>query len=264
MNQRKVGMIISYVQMVVSLIVSLIYTPYMIQILGQNEYGLYNTVVSTISMLSVLSLGFNSGYIRYYAKYRINNQRESIYRLNGLFLIIFSVIGVVALICGIFIYRNIHIVFSDGLSISEYALAKKLLFISVLNLAISFPMSVFMNIISAHEQFILLKSLGVLKTVGGPLVTLPLLLAGYRSVAIILVTFSFSIITDCAYFFYTIFKLKEKFWFTNFEKGLFKQLFGYTIFIAINMIIDQINWNLYNYSSNFPHFIGFPACPLVK
>ena len=24
------------------------------------------------------------------------------------------------------------------------------------------------------------------------------------------------------------------------------------------------NWNLYNYSSNFPYFIGFPACPLVK
>ena len=27
---------------------------------------------------------------------------------------------------------------------------------------------------------------------------------------------------------------------------------------------DLINWYLYNYSSNFPHFIGFPACPLVK
>ena len=25
-----------------------------------------------------------------------------------------------------------------------------------------------------------------------------------------------------------------------------------------------LNWNLYNYLSNFPHFIGFPACPLVK
>ena len=24
------------------------------------------------------------------------------------------------------------------------------------------------------------------------------------------------------------------------------------------------NCYLYNYSSNFPHFIGFPACPLVK
>ena len=25
-----------------------------------------------------------------------------------------------------------------------------------------------------------------------------------------------------------------------------------------------LNWNLYNYSSNFPHFTGFSACPLVK
>ena len=24
------------------------------------------------------------------------------------------------------------------------------------------------------------------------------------------------------------------------------------------------NWDLYNYSSNFPHFTGFSACPLVK
>lgn len=27
---------------------------------------------------------------------------------------------------------------------------------------------------------------------------------------------------------------------------------------------EMKNQNLYNYSSNFPHFIGFPACPLVK
>ena len=27
---------------------------------------------------------------------------------------------------------------------------------------------------------------------------------------------------------------------------------------------DLINWYLYNYSSNFPHFTGFSACPLVK
>ena len=28
--------------------------------------------------------------------------------------------------------------------------------------------------------------------------------------------------------------------------------------------LSKLNWDLYNYSSNFPHFIGFPACPLVK
>jgi len=33
---------------------------------------------------------------------------------------------------------------------------------------------------------------------------------------------------------------------------------------AVNTIKEYSNWNLYNYLSNFPHFIGFPACPLVK
>jgi len=34
----------------------------------------------------------------------------------------------------------------------------------------------------------------------------------------------------------------------------------------LNLILpnSSSNWNLYNYLSNFPHFIGFPACPLVK
>ena len=36
-------------------------------------------------------------------------------------------------------------------------------------------------------------------------------------------------------------------------------------YVSIPELIKKgVNWNLYNYSSNFPHFIGFPACPLVK
>ena len=29
-------------------------------------------------------------------------------------------------------------------------------------------------------------------------------------------------------------------------------------------VFASTNLKLYNYLSNFPHFIGFPACPLVK
>ena len=78
----------------------------MIQVLGKSEYGLYNTVVSIVSMLSILSLGFNSCYIRYYSKYKQDNNTEAIYKLNGLFLIIFLVIGVVAFLCGLFLTFN--------------------------------------------------------------------------------------------------------------------------------------------------------------
>ena len=79
-NQVKAGAIISYLQMALSVIIGLLYTPFMIRYLGKSEYGLYNTVSSVISMLSILSLGFNAGYIRYYSKYKKEENNENIYK----------------------------------------------------------------------------------------------------------------------------------------------------------------------------------------
>ena len=243
-NQLKIGSFLSYLQMGLAVAVGLLYTPVMLRLLGKSEYGLYNTVASTISMLSILSLGFNSSYIRYYSIYKKENRTEDIYKLNGLFMMIFSIIGVVALVCGLFLSFHLDLVFKDGLTKDEYAIARTLMLLLTANLSISFPMSVFSNIISAHERFIFLKILGMVKTVLGPLVTLPLLLAGYRSIAMVSVTVSIAVLTDIAYAFYTLVILKNKFVFRAFELGIFKSLFVYTVFIAVNMIIDQINWNI--------------------
>ena len=73
LNQLKTGSVLSYLQMFLNIVISLIYTPFMLNALGQSEYGLYSTVSSTIAMLAVLNLGFNSSYVRYYMKYKVNN-----------------------------------------------------------------------------------------------------------------------------------------------------------------------------------------------
>ena len=244
MNQRKLGTVITYIQMIMTMLVSIVYTPYMIQRLGQSEYGLYNTVASTISMMAILNLGFSSGYIRYYSIYKQADDTEAIKRLNGLFIKIFSAIGLVALACGLYLSFNLNLVFKDGLTADEYELAKVLMIILSVNLAISFPTSVFASIISAHERFVVLKLAGIMKTVCGPLVTIPLLLAGFRSVAIVSVTVGFSVIADVIYIYYVLFVLKQGFLWSGCEKGIVKNLVVYTSFIAINLIIDQINWNI--------------------
>lgn len=244
LNQIKLGSLLSYLQMGLGIVIGLLYTPIMIRMLGQSEYGLYNTVVSTVSMLSVLSLGFNSSYIRYFSKYKAVNDKESIYKLNGLFIIIFSIIGVIALVCGLYLSFNLNIVFSNGLTSREYDISFVLMILLTINLSVSFPMSVFSNIISANERFVFLKLLGTIKTVVSPLVTLPLLLMGYKSIAMVTVTVFLAFITDALYAYYVLAILKNKFIFHDFEKGLFKGLFVYTAFIAVNMIIDQINVNV--------------------
>lgn len=243
-RQIKMGALLSYFQMFMNVVIGLVYTPVMLRLLGQTEYGLYNTVSSTISMLAVLNLGFNGSYIRYYAKYKNEENMDAIYRLNGLFLIIFIVIGIVAMLCGTYLAFNLNLVFKNGLTEGEYATAKVLMLLLTLNLAVSFITNVFSNIISANERFIFLKLIGMIRTVLSPLVSLPLLLMGYKSIALVCVTVTLSFITDAVYVYYVFKKLKYKFYFKNIEKGLFVDLFAFTSFIAINLIIDQINWNI--------------------
>ena len=71
--------------MAIQILIGLVYTPVMIRLLGQSEYGLYNAVASTISMLSVLRLGFNNSYIRYYSIYKKAKRYKS-YRLLEWFI----------------------------------------------------------------------------------------------------------------------------------------------------------------------------------
>lgn len=240
----KAGSLLSYAQMFLNLLIGLIYTPVMLRLLGQSEYGLYNTVSSTISMLSVLNLGFNSSYIRFYSKYRAEKNERAIEKLNGLFLLIFLIIAGVALLCGIYLSFNLDLVFADGLTETEYQTAKTLMLLLTINLAVSFPMSVFANIISAHERYVVLKLLGMMKTVLSPLITLPLLLMGFQSIAMVTATLCLAVLTDTIYLIYSRKVLHVRFVFHGFEKGLFRSLLIFTGFIAVNMIVDQINSNM--------------------
>ena len=243
-NQLKIGSLLSYVQMGLGAVVSLAFTPVMLRLLGRSEYGLYSTVTSAISMLSLLDLGFSSGYIRFYAQYREKGDRNGIARLNGFFLLLFSGLGLVALGCGLFLTSHAELVFSRGLTAEEYATARRLLRILSVNLSCMFPMRVFGNIISAKERFVFPRAVHLGRTVLSPLVMLPLLLMGYRSAAMVWVTLLFSLGTDLLFAWYVLRVLGEKFVFRSFERGAVRSLLLYTSFIAVNLIADQVNWNV--------------------
>ncbi len=243
-NQLKAGMILSYLQIFLKIAVQLLYTPLMIKLLGANEYGLYNTVSSTIAMLGMLNLGFNASYIRYYSKYKKDNDTDSISKLNGLFLVIFSVLGLISLACGLFMTFNLKLIFDTGLTFAEYKTAKWLMLLFTINLSLTFPASVFSSIISANEKFVLLKLATMVKTVLSPILSIPCLLLGYGSIGIVIVTVVISLVSDSILAFFVFVKLKFKFFFHDFEKGLFKSLFAFTFFIALNSTIELINSNL--------------------
>ena len=64
-NELRAGALLSYVNIAITTIIPLLYTPIMLKMLGQSEYGLYSLSNSIISYLSILNFGMGSAVVRY-------------------------------------------------------------------------------------------------------------------------------------------------------------------------------------------------------
>ena len=241
-NQLKAGVILSYISTAVSIVIQLVYMPVMIRLLGQSEYGLYSLVSGVVSYLGLFSLGFSGAYMRFFAK--SYGDKEKTASLNGMFLILFSVLAVMATICGIVLSFFPKQIFGDKLTVSELSKAKILMLILVINIAISLISGLLDSIISAYEQFVFQRIAGLASIVLSPFITLPLLLIGYRSIMLVVVSTVLTFIRFAVNIWFCIKKIKIPVSFKGFEWRLLKEIGVFSSFLFINMIIDQINWNV--------------------
>ncbi len=243
-NQRKSGVILSYVSQAIHILSGIIYTPIMLRLLGQSEYGLYQLVYSVVSYLSLLSLGFAASYMRFYSRAKAKNDEKEVSKLNGMYLTIFLIIAFVCILCGFVMVNNIHSIFDSGLSDTEYSTARILMILMVFNLALTFPNSVFDAFTSAHEKFFFQKILDVCQGLLNPFLTLPLLFLGFGSVGMVAVTTFLTVAKLSVNIWFSLKKLKVKFIFRDLNFGLLKEMFVFTFFIFLNQIIDQVNWSV--------------------
>lgn len=242
-NERKVGVILSYTHLIVKNAISILYTPIMLRLLGQSEYGLYNLVSSTVSYLGLLSFGFDGAYLRFYSQYRMKETEDKIASLNGMFLSVFCAIGILTLVVGGLFVGFTEQLFTK-LNADEIATAKILLVILVINMALSFPMSVFSTYINANEKFVFQKTLNLVQTIINPFVMIPVLLLGYKSIGLVVVTTIYTVLTYIINMVYCFKGLHMKISFKNFEFKVFKSISTFSFFVFLNSIVDEINWNV--------------------
>ena len=82
-DQIKMGSLLSYLSLILGTVVSLVYTPIMIERLGQSEYGVYSIVLPMVSYLNLFSFGLGSAYTRFYTRYKEANDKYNMAKLNG-------------------------------------------------------------------------------------------------------------------------------------------------------------------------------------
>lgn len=243
-NQLKAGVGLSYISVVLGSLISIVYTPVMLRLLGQSEYGLYTLAGSVVAYLNILNFGLESSYIYFYSRYKVKQDSDSIAKLNGMFFVVFGVISLIALGAGGVLTANADLFFQAKLSASEIAVTQVLMAVLVMNVALSLLCSVFTAYITANEQYVFHRSLGLVKMILNPILSLIVLLMGYRSIGMVVITVCLNATIDGFYVIFCKRRLHMQFCFAGFDWKLLREIFAFSSLIFINIIVDQINWNV--------------------
>ncbi|TGG39291.1 MULTISPECIES: oligosaccharide flippase family protein [Bacteroidales] len=241
-NQIKGGIVLNYVIIGLNIVLGLLYTPYMLRMLGQNEYGLYSLVASIIAYLTLLDFGFGNAIVRYTAKLISEGKQKEQWELNGMFIVIYSLIGLLAVGVGIILYNNVEWLFDAKMTQDDIAQAKIMIVLLIINLALTFPLSVYGSIIVAYQDFIFQKILTLCRLLFTALTIVILLYLGYKAIAMVVVQTIFNLgilFINCIYCFK---KLHIKVWFSNLKFTILKEIAHYSFWVFLSQIIDRVYW----------------------
>ncbi len=241
-NQVKAGAVLNYAIIGLNTLTGLLYTPYMLRCLGQNEYGIYSLVASVIAYLTILDFGFGNAIIRYTAKFRAEGKQQEQWEMFGMFVIVYSIIGLLAFIGGLGLYFNVDSLFDQTMTADDLSQARTMMLLLTFNLAFTFPLSIFGSIISAYENFVFQRLVNIARILLSTAVMIALLSAGFKAIALVVVQTVFNLLTLIINYVYCKRRLKIRIVFRHFNFPFLKEIATYSFWIFLNAIMDKIYW----------------------
>lgn len=238
---RKIGVILSYVMMIFEVLSTLLLTPFIIRTLGQAEYGVYKLSASVVAYLLLLDLGVGNAITRYIAKFRASGEKEQSQKFLGVATIYYTVIALVALIAGVVLIAVFPKAFAKGLTASEIKLGQELLFITMINAAVTLGTAAYNNVIIAYERFTVSKGVPIIQIIVRMALTVVMLKGGFGSVGIVMVNLLMTVVCRGFFIIYVLFRLKLRPKFKGIEISFVKEIILYSSMILIQMIATQLN-----------------------
>lgn len=241
-KQLKGGVALSYVTIFLTNTIGLLITPFVVRTLGDAQYGVYTMIGALVGYMTVLDFGLNNTIIRFVAKYRAEKDKKGEENFLAHGFIIYGLISLVIIIGGLSIYYNLDVLYRNTLSVSELKMAKIMFLVLIFNLAVSLPGGAFKGICSGYEEFILPRVVNIIRYIVRSLLVVGLLLYGGDAIGLVVLDTCMNLIIIIINMIIVFKKLKVKIHLHQFERLLLRQIFGFSIWIFIFALVQQLRW----------------------
>lgn len=243
-SQRCAGVVLGYANIVVKNLVNLVYTPMLLSIVGQADYGVYQTSNSFVFSLSLLSFGFSQAYVRFYTLKRAHG--EGVRGLNGVYLVLYTVVSVIAFLLGLAFAASAGTLFSASFTPDEVGLATVVMSIMAGSIAVTLFNSVFDAYILAHEEFRFQQSRQMLTTLATPSCAYALLCLGFGIVGVTIVQLAVNLVLLALNASFCLGRLEMRFDVRHFGGKFFKAIAVFNAWIFASQVCELVNQNIPN------------------
>lgn len=242
LNQRKAGVVLSYASMMINIAIGLISVPLMNHYMGASEYGLYELMGSLISYMSVMDFGLSATTTRYYSKAMAVGKEKDKQNILAISAIIYGFITVITIVVGWGLYHGIDWIYHGSLTAQELLSAKEIFIVLMVNMAITIPSHIFTAILTSHERFVFLRGVTMFSQALQPVAYILVLTKFPTAFAVVVVQTIFNCIVVALNVYYSLRVLKAKFHLHFWDKALVVEMLGFSFFVFLNTVIDQLYW----------------------
>ena len=242
MNQRKLGIFLSYLNISLQVIIGLLYVPILLHFIGKSEYGLYQLMGSLIAYFSIMDFGLSAAVIRFYSKYRALKDRMGMENILAISVRGYGAVTILALAIGFICYSFLDVIFAGSMTLSEVNEAKQIFLLLLLNIVITLSTMVFRSVINAHERFFFLKGMETVQLIMQPILVVLVLQHHPNAFSVAAVQTVLNIVLSGARVYYCFHKLHVRIHFHYWNHELFSEFKKLALSVFAVSLIDQVFW----------------------
>lgn len=242
MNQRKLGIFLSYLNIALQAVIGFLYVPILLHYIGKSEYGLYQLMGSLIAYFSIMDFGLSAAVIRFYAKYKALKDSIGMENILAISVRGYGAVTVLALAIGFVCYGFLDVIFVGSMTVSEVNEAKQIFLFLLLNIVITLSTMVFRSVINAHERFFFLKGMETIQLVMQPILVVLVLQHHPSAFSVAAVQTVLNLLLSGARVYYCFHDLHVKIHFHYWNPELFSEFKKLALSVFVVTLIDQVFW----------------------
>ena len=242
MNELKIGILLSYTNILLNAVLGFIYVPILLHYIGKSEYGLYQLMGSLIAYFSVMDFGLSATVIRFYTKYKALKDYRGMENILAVSLRCYGLVMVVVLLIGGVCYCFLGDAFGNSMTAAEVGEAKQIFLLLLLNIVITLSTMVFRSVINAHERFFFLKGMETIQLVMQPVLVVLVLQQHPSAFSVATVQTVLNLVLSGARVYYCFHDLHVKIHFHYWNHELFSEFKKLALSVFAVSLIDQVFW----------------------